>query len=345
MGTPGPASPPRRPWEPHALVCLFLLALGLVLKPDDVEEVHLAGIAGVTVCMIGLFRRNHVAWWATTFAFALMMVLAAWGSIELASRYGFRAHRLLLQAHAQTAFWAVAFGLLLSFRIRGALAVPVEPLWEDLPSFRRVVIVFAPVLFILAALFSLTTIAFVATRRYSGERYASTTLKTISTAEADFRANDRDWNHVNDFWTRDIGGLWGIVPSNEKEPIKLIELSAAAADSDPVKGAYPSVPAEPSPKAGAWFVGLIEDRSEVPPLRYRDPEVRTSRFGFLCFPDDYIGGFKYAFILNENNTIFRRALTGDIRPTGNTPPGPMKDPGFANWPSDGELKANWPKPD
>jgi prepilin-type N-terminal cleavage/methylation domain-containing protein len=38
-------------------------------------------------------------------------------------------------------------------------------------------------------------------QRASNERSASTSLKTLSTAEAEFRANDRDWNHVNDFWT------------------------------------------------------------------------------------------------------------------------------------------------
>jgi hypothetical protein len=338
-------APPKRPWELHALVCLFLLALGLVLKPNDVEDFHIAGIAGIVVCMIGLFRRNRVAWWATTFAFGLLMIVSALDSIEFVSKYGFRNHPLLLKAHATTAFWTVAFGLLLSFRIRGALATRVEALWEDLPSFRRVVIVFAPLLLILAAIFSLCTIGFTMTRRHSGDRSTSTRLKTFSMAEADYRANDRDWNHINDFWTGDVQGLWGIVPTNGKEPIKLIGLYEAGADSDPLQGAYPAVPTELQAAGGAWFIALTEDRSEVPPLRYRDPEVQTSRFGFLAYPDDYIGGLKYAYILNENNTIFRRALTWEIRPSGKTPPGPMKTPGYAYWPSDVELKANWSKLD
>ena len=45
-------------------------------------------------------------------------------------------------------------------------------------------------------------------RRASNERNAATSLKTLSSAEADFRANDRDWNHVNDFWTGDEKGLY-----------------------------------------------------------------------------------------------------------------------------------------
>jgi hypothetical protein len=336
---------PRRPWELHAIVCLLLLALGLLLKPTNVEPQQIASIAGLTVCVIGLFRRNHVAWWATTFAFGLLMIGSAMTSIDFISRYGFRAHRLLLTAHAATAFWTVAFGLLLSFRIRGVLAAPVEPLWEELPSFQRVVIIAAPLIFVLAAIFSLATIVFVSTQRYHGERNASSRLKTFSTAEADFRANDRDWNRINDFWTADVQGLWGIVPANGKEPIKLIELAAAAADSDPLKGAYPAIPAESSASVGVWYVALVEDHSVDPPLRYRDPEVQTSSFGFLAYPDDYIDGLKRAIILNERNTLFRRDLTGDIRSTERTPPGPMKTPGFANWPSDAELKANWLKMD
>src|SRR6185369_7605477 len=45
-------------------------------------------------------------------------------------------------------------------------------------------------------------------RHGSTERNSSTSLKTLSSAEADFRANDRDWNHVNDFWTGNVSGLY-----------------------------------------------------------------------------------------------------------------------------------------
>ena len=74
----------------------------------------------------------------------------------------------------------------------------------------------------------------------STERNASTSLKTLSSAEADFRANDRDWNHVNDFWTGDVKGLYTMTSSAVRgngggttDPaIKLIELSVASADAD-----------------------------------------------------------------------------------------------------------------
>src|SRR5688572_6757800 len=83
------------------------------------------------------------------------------------------------------------------------------------------------------ALFAVGTVLFVSGQRSDNERNASTTLKTLSSAEADFRANDRDWNHVNDFWTGDVKSLYtltsaavrGAALKNAKDPpVRLIEL-------------------------------------------------------------------------------------------------------------------------
>jgi len=43
-------------------------------------------------------------------------------------------------------------------------------------------------------------------QRASNERNAMTSLKTLTSAEADLRLNDRDGNHVNDFWTAALAG-------------------------------------------------------------------------------------------------------------------------------------------
>ena len=43
-------------------------------------------------------------------------------------------------------------------------------------------------------------------------------LRSLSSAEADFRANDRDWNHVNDFWDGNIKGLNSTTPEAIKTP-------------------------------------------------------------------------------------------------------------------------------
>jgi hypothetical protein len=206
--------------------------------------------------------------------------------------------------------------------------------------------------------------------RGSGERMYSTSLKTISTAEADFRANDRDWNHVNDFWTADVKGLYTMTSAAEKgakgdsaDPaIKLIELSIASADAD---GTFEPAGGEnlplgsfaiPAPKAGYWFAALTLDLSstDLTEPTYRvdtggTPAMgschNTSKFGFITFPDPSSDG-KYMFIVNENNTIYRAAVTAAIRRgKGSTPGLNALHPSYRNWPDDETLRTNWSKPD
>jgi len=53
-------------------------------------------------------------------------------------------------------------------------------------------------------------------RRFN-ERCSSDSLKTLSSAEPDFRANDEDWARVEDFWTADVRGLYTL-PSAQERP-------------------------------------------------------------------------------------------------------------------------------
>jgi hypothetical protein len=50
------------------------------------------------------------------------------------------------------------------------------------------------------------------------ERCASISLKTLTVAEPDFRANDRDWCHVDDFWTADVRGLYTMSSAEVRKP-------------------------------------------------------------------------------------------------------------------------------
>src|ERR1041384_2779335 len=99
------------------------------------------------------------------------------------------------------------------------------------------------VIAIIAIIAAIAITGLLSSQRASNERNASTSLKTLSSAEADFRANDRDWNHVNDFWTANVAGLYtmtssavtGNTANSTTDPsIKLIELSVASADTDSV---------------------------------------------------------------------------------------------------------------
>src|SRR5438552_1022801 len=97
------------------------------------------------------------------------------------------------------------------------------------------------VIAIIAIIAAIAIPGLLSSQRASNERSASTSLKTLTTAEADFKANDRDWNHVNDYWTANVAGLYtmtstaisGNKGNTTTDPsIKLIEISVASADAD-----------------------------------------------------------------------------------------------------------------
>jgi len=207
----------------------------------------------------------------------------------------------------------------------------------------------------------------VSNRRASNERTASTWLKTLTSAEADFRANDRDWNGVNDFWTGDVKGLFTMTPANIRGagrdprdlPIRLIDLSIAAADMDgtfvPAGGENMELRnfSAPGPSAGYWFLALEEDqylKAGDPNRPYRADTGgaipmgkchHLSKFGFVGVPDSSWKG-KYIFMINENNSLFRRAVTGEIWRSGAIPPGREGLPDeYRNWPDDPILKHYW----
>jgi hypothetical protein len=125
--------------------------------------------------------------------------------------------------------------------------------------------------FLLAVMVALAIPLLLGSSRTSVERSASTSLKTLATAEADFRAND----HVCDFWTADVKGLYTMTAAAERRArggsldpaIKLIELEVAAADADETffPAAGENMPlaafAVPAPREGYWYAALTLDLS------------------------------------------------------------------------------------
>ena len=60
-------------------------------------------------------------------------------------------------------------------------------------------------------------------------------LKTLATAEADFRSNDRDGNKISDYWTASVAGLYTMTNSalsKGANPLSLIELSVHPLQQD-----------------------------------------------------------------------------------------------------------------
>lgn len=142
-----------------------------------------------------------------------------------------------------------------------------------------------------------------------GEQSAGASLKTIVSAQADFRENDRDGDGVKQFWRADVAGLYGLLPKDSAEMIKLIELSVAAADLEPVgmsttgdRGpgvVKPGDYAVAAPKAGYWFVALrLEDEVEGP----LDPQ----RFAFCAVPDSPASG-KLVYAVTHAGVVWEAA--------------------------------------
>lgn len=132
------------------------------------------------------------------------------------------------------------------------------------------------------------------------ERNASSSLKTIASAQADFRGNDRDGNRLQDFWRADIQGLYSLKPEGSEEMIKLIEISVAGADGKPAQPVDAFTQA--SPKAGYWYRALrFKDEAEP------DPQ----RFAAACYPSSKAAGV-YMFAISHENTIYRKVFEGAV---------------------------------
>jgi hypothetical protein len=152
------------------------------------------------------------------------------------------------------------------------------------------------------------------------ERTAATALKTLSSAEADYRANDRDGNGINDFWTGDVTELYRL---------GLIERGVAEADLRPIR---PLVP-KPVPFHGYYFVVMNRDESDSPIENLQqDTDKKSGKvhhlrsFGFSAYPVEFGVTGRETFILNENNTVRWRHNQGDL---------------MDYWPSDEELRHDW----
>ena len=206
---------------------------------------------------------------------------------------------------------------------------------------------------IIAVIAAIAIPGLIASQRSANERSASASLKTLATAEVDFRSNDRDGNGRPDYWTGDVSGLYKLY--NLGDPtmaiIKMIDLSVAAADAQPMAAPPPNyvatIAGSSAPKSGHWFWALDSDLSGAAAQVYRMDTDGTgiachnsSRFGFLAFPDSLSVGTS-AFIMNENLTILKSRLGASIRSTATFVPGPPSAAAFRNYPDDVTLRAFW----
>ncbi len=167
------------------------------------------------------------------------------------------------------------------------------------------------VLAILAVTAAIAIPGLISSLRGSNERNASGSLKTLVSAEVDFRQNDRDANGTNDFYVADIRGLFYFMLGGRR--LELIELTIADADVTGMTFL---------PKAGYRYQAMTtdEDGGAYDPGTGRN----ASRFGFTAWPDDPNRSGKVEFILNQQTVMWKRDCTqmGAAPPTLVFPPTP-----------------------
>jgi type IV pilus assembly protein PilA len=225
------------------------------------------------------------------------------------------------------------------------------------------------VVVVIAIIAALAIPGLISSQRSSHERNSSTSLKTICVAEADFKANDRDSNKINDYWTADVKGLYTLTsnttPGNAggttDPPLRLIDLSIATADADsvtaPAGGENMNISTfgVVASKGGYWYVALTQDGniSGTDGLYKQDTGGalamgsvhNINRYGFITFPDSTSYG-KYVFIVNEGAAVYRCATTGSVRLGIAVPPGATGvNAAYRIWPDDANMKSWWSKLD
>jgi len=148
--------------------------------------------------------------------------------------------------------------------------------------------------------------------RTSAEENVVANLLSLSTAEADFRAADRDGDGKMNFWVADVRGLYSTKGRNG-DPIRLIEKELAAADGAPstLSPELPELKAQP--RAGYLFASVrkIQRRQEMVSLDEGSGRNLT-RFAFVAYPGTYGHSSKWTFLIDDQNTIWRKDTRGRL---------------------------------
>jgi prepilin-type N-terminal cleavage/methylation domain-containing protein len=185
------------------------------------------------------------------------------------------------------------------------------------------------VIAIIAIIAAIAIPGLLAAQRASNERSASSSLKTLSTAETDFKTNDRDGDRLGAFWVRDVYGLYALCPSTNgsamasgtdlvpERMLRLIDVSLAAGDGNvgaslpgcvPVASAIPTL----SPKASYVYRHFASYDTATGSVAFGNvgniaalgASFNNAKYGFMAFPVSYTSGHQ-VFINNEDITVWR----------------------------------------
>lgn len=213
---------------------------------------------------------------------------------------------------------------------------------------------------ILAVLAAVAIPGVASAARSSNERSVAATLRTLGSAEADFRACDRDGNGVMDYWTADVAGLYSMTSAMTRgrldKPLRLIEAGVAAADTSPLSagaagGEYRSMTdfAALGPWSGYWFYAMDRDLTTAVPRAYRantggslnmGSVHNMARFAFQAYPDRYKVTGTNLYIFSEEGSVLRRDPGRSVKSLNRITPG-VPISGYRDWPGHAARKSQW----
>ncbi len=167
-------------------------------------------------------------------------------------------------------------------------------------------------------------------------------FKSLATGQADFRANDRDGNGVQDFWVGDVAGLY-YMTDPKGNPLRLISLNMAGLDGAPLAdgvaaGRYRRPTLEPFCEYRVRVMThYIDDDGTLKPYAQSTggkpdlgPFHNHSRFAFCLYPANSVSSRNPTYILGEGNTMFKKHTAGQP---------------VLVWPSDADLGTSWSRMD
>ena len=145
-------------------------------------------------------------------------------------------------------------------------------------------------------------------------RSVSYALRTAALAQEDFRRNDVDNNRAQDYWVRDVAGLYYLKPQGSKDPLKYIDSWVAASDDAPSReNALARAEAGGfAPTRGyAFRVLTFYEDDAGKPMPYDLGDGRNpSKFGFIAYPIGPEAMTQPTFIINEQGIRFSKDLRG-----------------------------------
>lgn len=165
--------------------------------------------------------------------------------------------------------------------------------------------------------------AFARSRVRRNHRNVAACLRSIVTAQENFKSNDLDRNSVNDYWTGDIAGLYCLqVNTTENAVAALNDIGVASADAAAGGKGFSTADTTYNkalllkhwPKHGYLFQAMQNDPRGAAYAGDTDNSGfavhNFGTFGAVAYPAEYGVSGRYTFIINEGASVFRRDTGG-----------------------------------